>query len=271
MSKRQLKNIIFSGGGFKGWAYIGTIKALNETIEFKNIEHIIGVSIGSVFSLFYILKIDPQFILNNFLNSDLKSFFDIDLDSVIINQSIIEGLKYKNRILDIVKGKINTTTTFIELYNLTGILYTTCAFNIDNNSLDYFNKDLTPDIKVIDAIMASSALPILFPSYKINGDYYYDGGICNNCPCNLVDPSVSIAFNMKSIDNKSEYKLFNLILSITNNLNKLYIKNEEIIFDLVDSKFDNEVYNLNQSSETIFNLYMNGYKNTLRILTQQNF
>ena len=31
----MIKNIVFSGGAFKGWAYIGTIRALNEYIRIK--------------------------------------------------------------------------------------------------------------------------------------------------------------------------------------------------------------------------------------------
>jgi ABC-2 type transport system ATP-binding protein len=40
-----LKNIIFSGGGFKCWAYIGTIRALNENVPFDKIKKIIGVQL----------------------------------------------------------------------------------------------------------------------------------------------------------------------------------------------------------------------------------
>ena len=63
----MIKNIIFSGGGLKGWAYIGTIQALYELVDFKNIEQIIGVSIGSVFGLFYLLNISYE--VNYFLES----------------------------------------------------------------------------------------------------------------------------------------------------------------------------------------------------------
>jgi NTE family protein len=60
-----LKNIIFSGGAFKGWAYIGAIRALNEKIDFKHIRQVVGVSIGSIFALFYLLQIDHNIILNH--------------------------------------------------------------------------------------------------------------------------------------------------------------------------------------------------------------
>ena len=35
--------------------------------------------------------------------------------------------------------------------------------------------------------MASSSLPFLFPSYQINKKYYFDGGVVNNCPIDMVD------------------------------------------------------------------------------------
>ena len=264
-----LKNIIFSGGGFKGWAYIGTIKALNEEINFKEIHEVIGVSVGAIFGLFYVLNLDYKIILNYFLNLDLQKYFDIDLDSILSNQSILHGTHYKNIILTLMKlnKNVGDDLTFIQLYNLTGIKFTTCALNINTIELVYFNHILTPDVKVIDSIMATSALPILFPAYKIGEDFYYDGGICNNCPCNLVEPETSIAFTVGSIYIPSKWNILNLINSLTRMMNKLIIKNQEIIFNIISEKYDQEMYNINQSNNTIFNIYMDGYTHTKKVLS----
>ena len=89
-NKKKLKNVIFSGGGFKCWAYIGSIRALKENIPFENINQIIGVSCGAIFSLFYLLQLDYYDILEYFLNIDLKKYMDIDIDSFISNQSLLE-------------------------------------------------------------------------------------------------------------------------------------------------------------------------------------
>jgi len=54
----MIKNLVFSGGGFKAWAYIGSLQALDEYSQLtNNIEQVIGASAGSIFGLFYILKI----------------------------------------------------------------------------------------------------------------------------------------------------------------------------------------------------------------------
>lgn len=260
-----LKNIIFSGGAFKGWAHIGAIRALNEKIDFKHIRQVVGVSIGSVFALFYLLRIEHNTILNYFLNMDIKKYFDIDLDSIIINESLLQGNTFREIILSI--SGLEESTTFLELYESTGKIFTTCAFNVSKVRLEYFNQNLTPETRVIDAIMASSALPVLFPAYSINGDYYYDGGICNNCPCNLVDKGSSIAFRLTTGYRESEYKLLNLISSLTTLLNGLFVEDKSIIYNIVDEKWINETHNINQSCDTIFNIYFSGYNNTLKVIS----
>ena len=262
-----LKNVVFSGGGFKGWAYIGTLKALNEQILFKNIEQIIGVSIGSFFGLLYLLQIDPTNLLDFCLKLDLNKYLDVDLDSFLINQSILHGHKFKDLFFEILNGKINKNTTFIELYNKTGIVYTTCAFNINKIKLEYFNKDLTPTINIVDAIMASCAVPLLFPAYPIGEDWYYDGGICNNCPCDFIDPETSIAFDISNHEIVlSEYKLINLVFSLCKMMNNLN-KKESFSFKILDNRFDAFMFDLNQTPDMLFNIYMHGYINTKIILT----
>ena len=115
--------------------------------------------------------------------------------------------------------------------------------------------------------MASAALPILFPAYSINGKYYYDGGICNNCPCNLVDKTTSLAFNISSPYEETNYKIINLISSLTTLMNRLFVEDKTIIHDILDKRYNNEMYNINQSRDTIFNIYFNGYKNTRKIIS----
>ena len=92
----MIKNIIFSGGGLKGWAYIGTIKALNEYINYREIEQVIGVSIGALFGLLYILQFDTDFLLDFMINLNFKELADIDMDSILINQSVLSGIKFKS-------------------------------------------------------------------------------------------------------------------------------------------------------------------------------
>ena len=163
----MIKNIIFAGGGTKGHAYIGTIKALYE-YPFKDIEQIIGVSIGSVFGLLYLLQIPIDVILDFAINLDYNEIIDISLDDILINQSLLIGKQYISKVKEIISYRIDPDITFIQLKMYSKILLTFNALNISTSKLDYFNYILTPDVKVIDAIQASSNVPLLFPPYSLS-------------------------------------------------------------------------------------------------------
>jgi len=268
----MIKNIIFSGGGMKGWAYIGTIKALNEYISIKSIEHVIGVSVGSLFGLLYILKMDPDFILDYIMNISFKDVIDIDIDDILINQSLLKGNIFTEILREMISFKIDPDITFEELRIHTKILFTVNALNIDDSKLEYFNYKLTPKIKVLDAVRASCNLPFLFPTYVINGKNYFDGGICNNCPIDLVDELFTIAFDISNFGPcTSNIKLYDFINCLVNISNSFYKKESECIYKILDSKFKNELFNIYQTKDDIFNIYMNGYKNSKNILFMNYF
>jgi predicted acylesterase/phospholipase RssA len=113
-----------------------------------------------------------------------------------------------------------------ELYLKTGITFTVNATNLSDYNLEYFNNRLTPDVKVMDAIVASSSLPILFPPYLINETYYYDGGFCDNCPVELVDELFTIAFELTcKTSSFTNFKVVDLIFclaKISNQKDKCY-------------------------------------------------
>ena len=91
----MIKNIVFSGAGLKCWAYIGTLRALQE-YKTPDLEEVLGVSAGSVFGLFYILGIKWEFLLDFFINLNFKELFDIDIDNILVQQSFLAGIKFTN-------------------------------------------------------------------------------------------------------------------------------------------------------------------------------
>ena len=40
----------------------------------------------------------------------------------------------------------------------------------------------TPDVRVLDAVLASSAFPVAFPSHRVGEHWYVDGGVFDNAP-----------------------------------------------------------------------------------------
>ena len=257
-----IKNIVFSGGALKGWAYIGTIRALNEYSTLRNqLENVAGVSIGSIFGLLYLLNIPWEYLLDKIMNLNFLDMIDINLDILLNTNSLILGKNFKEYVCELMSLKVDPEITFKKLYSSCNIKFTTCAINLSIGKFEYFNYLLTPDIKVIDAVMASASLPLLFPAYSINGNYYYDGGFINNCPVNLFDPLETIGFDLftnKSIKKNNIARLIEILLT---NINNFHVDKSiyENIYVVIVDKYSNHEFNINQSRDDIFNIYMHGY------------
>lgn len=264
----MLKNIIFPGGGLKGWAYIGTIRALTELVDYSVIEQLIGTSIGSFFGLCYVLQIEWSYLLDFIINLDFKEMIDIDIDSILITQSLLEGKKYYELIKEIISTKVDPEITFLELRKISKILLTINAYNITKRKEEYFNYLLTPDVKVIDAVMASCTLPLVFPAYNINNNYYYDSFLINNCAYNIIEPLETMVFEISlypefSIpgNNNKNNSLYQLVQSLLANIqvSKDINLDNYIITEIIQEKYNNDMANINQSKDDIFNIYMYGY------------
>jgi len=154
--------IVLSGGGIRGIAHLGVLKALMNTgITFS---HISGTSAGAIAGAFYAAGIDPEEGLNIFMKTRLLRFVRPALGSLgLINientRQILKDYFPHDKIEDL------------------KIPLTICATNFSEGNLAYFNKG-----PLIRAILASSCIPGIFKPIMIDNQMFVDGGILNNFP-----------------------------------------------------------------------------------------
>lgn len=155
-------NLVLSGGGMRGYAHVGAVKALMENgISFKAIS---GASAGALIGAFLcdgfhpeeieeiILKNEPQFSFN------YKAFWD----SLLSFNSFAEVLKK------------NLRSKTLEALPLP--LY------VSVTNLNTGFQEVLVEGNIIDALTASSAIPVLLPPVYIQSIPYADGGMSNNLP-----------------------------------------------------------------------------------------
>ena len=154
--------LVLSGGGAKGYAHIGVLKALNEKGIFPDV--ISGTSAGAVMAALYADGHTPDEMLKLLSGKDVYNLLQIvlpkrglfkmkDLTSVLkknLKARRIEDLKIK---------------TFI------------CATNFSTGRVRYFYEG-----PIIKPILASASIPVLFQPVKINEEWYVDGGMFANLP-----------------------------------------------------------------------------------------
>lgn len=154
--------IVLSGGGIRGIAHLGVLKAfINTGIQFS---HISGTSAGSIVGAFYAAGIDPEEGLNIFIKTKLLRFVRPALGNL--------GLMNIEHTADLLK----TYFPQDKIEDLK-IPLTIAATNFSEGNLVYFNKG-----PLIRAIQASCCIPGIFKPIIINEQMYVDGGVLNNFP-----------------------------------------------------------------------------------------
>ena len=128
------------------------------------------------------------------------------------------------------------------------------AYDIENRSHKIFDSHNTPEVTFKDAIAASSAAPMYFPSYKMKDDsWMIDGSIVTNNPT-----LIGYQYSKKILDTKNIK-----ILSIGAGQNKIKIEGENstnwggvgwLRNDIMGMMLDSEIHN-----QIAFSFFENNY------------
>ncbi|TBX71069.1 patatin [Flavobacterium silvisoli] len=231
--KRPKIGLVLSGGGAKGFAHIGVLKAL-ENAGVK-IDYIGGTSMGAVVgglyatgysasqidSIFYNTDFDE--LLQDYIPRSSKSFYEKRNDEMYALSLPFDKLKIGIPIA-LSKGMYN--------YNLLSKLTHKVRHVKDFNKLPIPFLCVATDIEkgepvvlqsgyLAQAMLASSAFPSLFAPVEIDGKLLIDGGVVNNYPAEEVrkmgaDIIIGVDVQDDLKDRKSLKDATRILVQITN-------------------------------------------------------
>ena len=163
MEQKQYNiGLALSGGGVRGFAHIGALRAL-EDVGIKP-EIIAGVSAGSVVASFYAAGMTADEIFNLFSNIDMSKFLQVD----ITKSGFLKLDKFKKFIAK------NLPVDNIEQLQLPTII---AATDIEQQHEMAFTQG-----NIAERVTASCSIPLVFKPVKIGDSYYVDGGVLHNLP-----------------------------------------------------------------------------------------
>ena len=180
-------NLVLSGGALRAIAILGAIKYLEQLNLLKNIKEYVGTSAGSIISFLIIIGYTSKEIIELFKNNiDFVTNFNFDLNNItnILEDYGIDDCNRNRKILeDFLFKKINKKNiTFLELTKKYGINFIVTGSNLTTRQVDYFNVNTTPNMNIIDALLISSCIPLIYKPITYNDYLYVDGGIYSNLP-----------------------------------------------------------------------------------------
>jgi NTE family protein len=234
----QKVGLVFSGGGAKGIAHIGVLKALEENNI--PIDYITGTSMGAVIGAMYAAGYSPQEMeyialspeFQNWVNGKYKSDYSYYFDKKPQNPSFISAkmkidssfnLKLRSNIIN----DIPLNFALIELLSQ-------ASANAKDNFDDLFVpfRCIVSDVfsqkaialkkgNLAEAVRGSMTVPLIYRPIKVDDKFVFDGGLYDNFPVDIMksdfNPDIIIGANVSSKNfnsypSENDEKLMNKLL-----------------------------------------------------------
>lgn len=208
----QYKYLVLKGGGVRGIAYTGAVRALEEHHVTQGLEKIGGTSIGALVAAMMCVGLNATEMEQLMLDLNVSSFNDGEWyfvggsRRVRRNYGWYKGNKLEQWLADILEKQTGSDTiTFAQLHNMAlkdkrfKDLYVT-ATNLSKQRSEIFSWEATPDMQIKTAVRASVSIPLYYAAVLLDStghlynkskgghyDVYADGGLKANYPITMFN------------------------------------------------------------------------------------
>ena len=197
--------LVFSGGGLHGLCFCGALMSLEGHVDFSCLRGCIGTSIGALIALALCVGISPHRICTVLIsNADWTRVHpSVNVHSVaekfgIETRSALEYLVE----LVLSDAGLSPSITLKGAFSLTKKHFCACVSDLTHSRLSYCDHVNFPDLRVVDAVVASMCVPVLFEPIQINGSLCVDGGLVENLPIHFFDLEESLVFRLSGKGNR---------------------------------------------------------------------
>jgi NTE family protein len=168
MSVKQYKTgLVLSGGGARGFAHLGVIQALNEAGIFPDV--ISGTSAGAIVGALIADGYTPAEIMKIPNSNKWFNYIRLTMPK--------NGLLHISGVIRILRDNLRAKT----FEELKVPLFVT-ATNLNHGRIEYFSSG-----ELLQPIIASASIPVLFKPVIMNGHCYVDGGVLDNLPIRPIE------------------------------------------------------------------------------------
>ena len=221
----QKVGLVLSGGGAKGIAHIGILKALEENNI--PIDYITGTSMGGIVGAMYAAGYSPSQIEKIALSKDFQDWvggrytsdYSFFFQKKSINPSILTAKLSvdSNLRLNVRSNLVNDIPLNFALLELFAQASALSKDNFDNLFVPY--RCMVSDVlsqtsitvakgSLAEAVRATMTVPLIYRPIKLEEKYVFDGGLYNNFPADVMkktfEPDIMIGSNVSS-KNFNEY------------------------------------------------------------------
>lgn len=176
--------VAFSGGGATAAVFLGALRYLEHTGGLAAARTFAGTSAGAIMALLCALGWRADRMLCWVLENVL-SVTDLDVEGILelpARLGIDGGERLEAALRSALPSDWGGKATFLELAKRTGCHLVVCVVNVTCARTEFLSVETAPDLDVVTAVRASTAIPLLYAPVAYRGCLYVDGGLFENLP-----------------------------------------------------------------------------------------
>lgn len=188
--------LVLGGGGLKGFAHIGVLRALEEYGVRPSV--VAGTSIGALIGAAYALGVPASEMAKRARTLKRRDLFRINHMGMLLERMRSPSLYLEDRLRTLCASVIPADATFRD----TKIPLLVNTVDIESGTQVVWGLPGLRDVSILDAVYASCALPGAFPPGCVDGRVCIDGGVVDNLPAAVaaVGQKAVIAIDVGSSD-----------------------------------------------------------------------
>ncbi|AUT19077.1 hypothetical protein DSLPV1_106 [Dishui lake phycodnavirus 1] len=167
-----MRYLCIGPGGTGIFTIAGFLKRHESSL--KDVEEISGSSAGAILGLFLTLGYSMDEIVDILFSADMEKFVKIKVASFFTNFGFVDTGPIREEFVRLCRCDPTFSDLDKKLY--------VAAFCLNTSETVYFSRDSHPDMKVIDAVLMSMSVPLIFSTGKYKGYTYTDGGTTESFP-----------------------------------------------------------------------------------------
>ena len=171
--------LVLGGGGTKGLAHVGVLRALEERGWIPDV--VIGNSVGALVAAAWAAEFSIAELEAVALSMTRRDIFAIARSAMAARRFRAPGL-YQSTPLELLLRGLLGETTFDELPRRLVV----ASVDINSGMVVYWGLPGLRNAPVADAVLASCALPGFFAPREIGGRFLVDGALVDNLPVTLA-------------------------------------------------------------------------------------
>ena len=199
MDPRQVRYLVFAGGGMRGLAYAGALAELADRgmdwlSPCRSLQGVAGASIGSLFAMCVAARMSTELMLLEVRRFTLQHIAQPNPCHLFDENGLDRGEKlqeYLRTLLLRLMGR--RSMTLHEFWLSTKVRLVITVTNLQRGVPLYLDHQTAPDVDVIEALQLSMTLPLLFAPRRFRGELCVDGGLMDNFPTQLFPTEHTLA------------------------------------------------------------------------------